>query len=71
MEGDERKYREYMRIWELQKKEVKPMWGLGVEYWKKIVKSSLISDLIKVILYISYNSSFRKIDKNNIMFFTV
>ena len=31
MEGDERKYREYMRIWELQKKEVKTMWGVGVE----------------------------------------
>lgn len=39
MEGDERKYRQYMRIWELQKKEVKPMWGVGVEYWGKIVKS--------------------------------
>lgn len=39
MEGDERKYRQYMRIWELQKKEFKPMWGVGVEYWGKIVKS--------------------------------
>lgn len=53
--------REYMRIRELQKKEVKPMWGVGVEYWEKIVKSSIISDLIKVILYILCNSSFRKI----------